>query len=75
MKESKEKADMDKRQPDQNSDYDDSLKNTKKKNGLFLNIILVLCILVFLGCGGYLGIYFYTNYKAEIGRASCRERV
>ena len=37
MKESKEKADMDKRQPDQNSDYDDSLKNTKKKNGLFLH--------------------------------------
>ena len=34
MKESKEKADMDKRQPDQNSDYDDSLKNMKKKVAL-----------------------------------------
>lgn len=35
MKESKEKADMDKRQPDQNSDYDDSLKNTKKRMDYF----------------------------------------
>lgn len=35
MKESKEKADMDKRQPDKNSDYDDSLKNMKKRMDYF----------------------------------------
>lgn len=75
MKESKEKADMDKRQPDQNSNYDNSLNNKKKKNGLFLNIILVLCILVFLGCGGYLGAYFYTNHKAETAFSAIKETV
>ena len=52
MKESKEKADMDKRQPDQNSDYDDSLKNMKKKNGFFFNLINVRCIKVLHGFGG-----------------------
>ena len=42
MKESKEKADMDKRQPDKNSDYDDSLKNMKKIIQFYSNITSIL---------------------------------
>ena len=37
----------------------------EKKNGILLNLILAVCVLVFLGCGCYLGVYFFTSRQAE----------
>lgn len=37
-------------------------KKTKKR---LLNILTVICILVAIGCGGYLAYYYYTSSKTE----------
>lgn len=40
----------------------DMSKKTKKT---ILNILLILCIMVAVGCGGYLAYYYYTSSKTE----------
>ena len=30
-----------------------------------LNVLMIVCILVAVGCGGYLGYYYYTSYQTE----------
>lgn len=35
------------------------------KKKIIINIIMVICLLVALGCGGYLAYYYYTSAKSE----------
>lgn len=37
-------------------------KSTKKK---IMNLLAVICLLVAIGCGGYLAYYYYTSAKSE----------
>ena len=75
MKSSTDRKDMETVQTDQNFDKENLSENKGKKNGILLNIILVLCIVIFLGCGGYLGAYFYSNHKAETAFSAIKETV
>ena len=40
-----------------------------------LDILIVICILVILGCGGYLGYYFYNSKKSEDAVSRLRDMV
>lgn len=44
-----------------------------KKN--IINILIVVCLLVMAGCGGYLGYYFYNSKKSEDAVGQLRERI
>ena len=50
----------------QNNDDENSSQSGRKKNGILLNLILAVCVLVFLGCGCYLGVYFFTSRQAAV---------
>ncbi|MBR1773839.1 MAG: sortase [Eubacterium sp.] len=55
-----------KKDPDLKKKAEARLKKKKRANAI-LNALLVFFILVFLGSGAYLGIYFYKIHKAQSG--------
>lgn len=59
----------------QNNDHENSSQSGRKKNGILLNLILAVCVLVFLGCGCYLGVYFFTSRQAESAFAEIKLEV
>lgn len=76
MKGSTDRKNTDSRETtEQSNGYENSSKNGRKKNGILLNIMLVLCVFVFLGCGGYLGVYFYTSKQAESAFTEIKQEV
>ena len=47
----------------------------KKTKKTIINILMVLCILVALGCGGYLAYYYYTSSQTEAEFNTLRDMV
>lgn len=45
----------------------------KKKK--IINILMTICILVAVGCGGYLAYYYYTSHKSESNIDELRSRI
>lgn len=35
------------------------------KKKLIINILMVVCLLIAVGCGGYIAYYYYTSAKSE----------
>lgn len=45
------------------------------KRKAIINILMVLCLLVAFGCGGYLAYYYYTSSKSENAVADLRDKI
>ena len=56
-------------------ELDKIVKEELKKREKRRKLLVVLCGMAAVVCLGYFGVYNWYNYRTEIGRASCRERV
>lgn len=45
------------------------------KKKVIINCLIAICILVMIGCGGYLGFYYYNSHKNEKNMDKLREMI